>query len=389
MGGNKELVNEFSENVDLRFSFDQGKKLSKRAKISTEGYRPNKFVDFFNFGLIFDPLNSFKFELKKNGFTPFAIYKSPQDEDLLVIKVELPEGILNFAVPKRRITNSSKTVFVLWMLLTAVLTSIISIIFLRNQVRSIKDLNLAADKFGRDQDVPDFKPSGAAEIRSVGISFIKMRERIARQVSQRTDMLSGVSHDLRTPLTRMKLQLEMMGDSVEIKELKEDISDMEKMINEYLEFARGGDKEKNKNTKIEDFLKKMIIYYKKSGKEILFDSNLKEDLQINIKRNTLKRAIRNLIDNALNYGTEVKVSAMNSDNNLKIIVDDNGPGVPEAERENIFKPFYRIDNSRNLDKTGVGLGLSIVLDAVNSHGGRVKLSDSPLGGLRVIIYLPI
>ena len=275
------------------------------------------------------------------------------------------------------------------------LTTIISIIFLKNQIRSIKGLSKAADQFGRGQDVEDFKPSGAKEIRLVGISFLKMKERIARQVAQRTDMLSGVSHDLRTPLTRMKLQLELMKENEAIRDLKSDIQDMEKMISEYLEFAKGDKKENSQDVKIYDFLHRIIKYYAKLDQKIVERITLPESFTLNIRKNSLKRALRNLIDNGFHYGTEVILSAFIEENYLKITVEDNGPGVPEHELENIFKPFYRVDNSRNLDRIsstssgGAGLGLAIVLDAVAFHGGKVKAEKSAFGGLKVIINLPI
>jgi two-component system osmolarity sensor histidine kinase EnvZ len=284
------------------------------------------------------------------------------------------------------------------MILTAFITSLISIIFLRNQIRSIRDLSEAAKKFGHGQDAPDIKPTGSKEIRSLALSFIKMKERVMRQITQRTDMLSAVSHDLRTPLTRMKLQLEMMKSSAENEDLKSDIADMERLVDEYLDFARFDNKEKTHLTKIKNFLQETIInYYAKMNKMINFTAELNDEFAIPIKKLSLKRALMNLIDNAFNYGEKVNLSATISDNNLMITIDDDGPGIPNSERSNVFKPFYRIDNSRNLDKKnggkipsgGSGLGLAITLDAITSHGGRIKLFESPLGGLRVLIYIPI
>ena len=287
----------------------------------------------------------------------------------------------------------------MWMVLTSILASLIAIIFLKNQIKSIKGLSIAAEKLGRGGDAPDFKPSGAREIRSVGISFIRMKERIMRQISQRTQMLSAVSHDLRTPLTRMKLQLEMMNEDEAVLELKSDIADMERMINEYLDFSKSGgvQRERTKDVNIKDFLETIIIYYQKMHKNIGQELDIADKLTIPIKRNAMKRAIRNLIDNSFHYGDKVLILAKISNKNLKIIVEDNGCGIPEAQRSEIFKPFYRIDNSRNLDKTsvsgGAGLGLAIVMDVISSHGGKIKVEDSPkengLGGLRMVISLPI
>ena len=223
-----------------------------------------------------------------------------------------------------------------------------------------------------------------------------MKERIVRQISQRTDMLSAVSHDLRTPLTRMKLQLEMTKNSAEdVAELQQDINDMEKLIGEYLDFARHEEREKARPVHLHEFLQEKIInYYVRMNKEIETRLNVPVDFEMPLKKLALKRALINLIDNAFNYGDKVMFSASLSQNNLMILIDDNGPGIPENERHNVFKPFYRIDNSRNLDKSqkaggGSGLGLAIAMDAVTSHGGRMRLGDSSLGGLRVLIHIPI
>lgn len=386
---NPQLVSEFSKNVDLKFYFQPGKILKNTRQKSQK----NKEEGFFDLSPITDPLNRFKIEMEGYGFKNFVIYQNPKDDDYITARVQLKGGVLNFQVPSKRITSSTKYVFTLWMLLTSLLVSIVSILFLRNQIRSIKGLSIAAEKLGRGGDAPDFKPSGPREIRSVGISFIRMKERIMRQISQRTQMLSAVSHDLRTPLTRMKLQLEMMPDGDFKEELKVDISDMQKMINEYLEFAKfgsGGEKEKAKNVKIKEFLEKLVSYYKKMNKDIEGHLHLDDDLEISVKKNGLKRAMRNLIDNSFNYGNKVLISAEATKNSLKIIIDDDGCGIPEVQRDSIFKPFYRIDNSRNLDNTsGAGLGLAIVMDVVSSHGGKIKVDDSPLGGLRMVIFLPI
>lgn len=387
------LLKDFAKNVDLKFSFEK-RFARKKSKIADSKWQTNWFYKYINLFPLIDPYNRFKSELESYKLTPYEIFENPDDDDFIIVKVQTRRGLIAYDVPVKRITSSSARIFTFWMLLTALITSVISIIFLKNQIKSIRYLSYAAEKFGRGQDVPNFKPSGSREIRSVAISFIKMKERIIRQISQRTDMLSAVSHDLRTPLTRMKLQLEMMGESSEVSELKYDISDMEKLVDEYLEFVRGDEKEKSHLVKIKDFLQERIVdYYAKMDKKIIYEIDVSEDLKVPIKRLALKRSLMNLIDNAFNYGDKVELSISESKNNLIITIDDNGPGIPENERSNVFKPFYRIDNSRNLDKKmpsgGSGLGLAIVMDAVTSHGGRIKLFDSPFGGLRVAIYIPI
>lgn len=390
------LLSNFAKNIDLDFSFEEKRKLRKRSKIGDSDWRKSKIYDYIN--PLIDPYNRFKSELESNKLTPYEIYENPENDNYIIVKIQTSSGLISFDVPVKRITSSSAYLFTFWIILTALITSIISIIFLKNQIRSIRELSSSAEKFGRGQDAPNFKPTGSKEIRSLAISFIKMKERVMRQVTQRTDMLSAVSHDLRTPLTRMKLQLEMMSDSQEIDDLKHDISDMEKLVDEYLDFARSDDKEKSNPVKIKKFLQEKIIeYYAKMHRHVTSFIDLDDNLEIFIKKLALKRALMNLINNAFNYGEKVSLSASLSKNNLMIIIDDDGPGIPASERSNVFKPFYRIDNSRNLDKKitksinsgGSGLGLAIAMDAITSHGGHIKLSDSPIGGLRVTIFIPI
>jgi two-component system, OmpR family, osmolarity sensor histidine kinase EnvZ len=392
--GNKQLVKAFANSVDLRFYFQPDKKLAKPYKPNQQRIKENQILAFFDPLPIIDPINRFKIELESYGFTPFSIKPYPKDDNFFMVRIQLHNGVLNFYVPTKRVTSSSKYVFTLWMILTSILASLIAIIFLRNQIKSIKGLSIAAEKLGRGGDVPDFRPSGAREIRSVGISFIRMKERIIRQITQRTQMLSAVSHDLRTPLTRMKLQLEMMAEDEATEELKYDIADMERMINEYIDFAKSGgvETEQIKDINAEEFLQKITNYYQKMGKDISYKGHIENDLKVPFKKNAVKRAIRNLIDNSFHYGTQVLITSHLNKKNLIITVDDNGCGIEESQRHNIFKPFYRIDNSRNLDKTnargGAGLGLAIVMDVISSHGGKIKVDDSPLGGLRMVAYLP-
>lgn len=381
------LIKEFSKNIRLiNFSFSSQKKLRKKAKIVND--KKVASLGYFDFAPILDPLNRFKMEMKGQGLTPFGIYKN-RDDNFLTVMVEVKNGTISFYVPKKRISSSTEAIFTIWMVTTSLLMSLIAVLFLKNQIKSIKELSIVAEKFGKGDYGIDFKPSGAEEIRSVGITFIKMKERIIRQINQRTDMLSGVSHDLRTPLTRMKLQLEMIPDSEATQELRLDIADMEKMINDYLAFAGDLEEEKSENIKVKFFLRAIISYYKKINHEINYNFNFPDNLELKIKPDYLKRAIRNLIDNGFKYGSKVEILADISDKNLRIIIDDNGPGIPKNERENVFKPFYRLDNSRNLDISSTGLGLAIVLDSVTSHGGRIEIDDNLLGGLRVIINLPI
>ena len=387
------VLRNLSENTGISFTIEERRRLKKK-KIADSEWHKHAIYQYVK--PLIDPYNRFKSELEAHKLKPYEIYEnsSNNDEDYITVKVQMKTNVISFEVPVKKITSSSSYVFTFWMMMTVVITSMISIIFFRNQIRSIRTLSDAAEKFGRGQNVSNLRPSGSQEIRSLTISFIKMKERVMRQITQRTDMLSAVSHDLRTPLTRMKLQIAMIPESPEISDLKSDIFDMEKLVNEYLDFARGDDKEKVNPVKIKKFLQENFIdYYLKMNRKMSSKINFGDDVEIMIKKLALKRALMNLIDNAFKFGENVALEASLSNENLIINIDDNGPGIPVAERNNVFQPFYRIDNSRNMDKKsesgGSGLGLAIVMDAITSHGGRIRLSDSPLGGLRVTVFIPI
>jgi len=376
---------------DLSNNISVGYKIKENLTATRESDRLDSNYKYIK--PIIDPYNQFKIELFKHDLTPSSIYPNPQNEKTIIIEIPHQDKIISFEIPTKRIISSSGYVFTLWMALTAIITLTISIIFLKNQIRSIKELSKAAENLGRNLSNPHIKAYGSKEIRSLAISFKKMQERLTRQISQRTDMLSGVSHDLRTPLTRMKLQLEMMPKGEEITELKNDITDMEKLVEEYLNFASGGDKEKSTPVAIKRFFQDNIVkYYSKMGQKINSHIQINHNLRVNLKRMPLKRALINLIDNAFNHAKIVEMIVSESNSNLIIILDDNGPGIAKEERDKVLRPFYRIDNSRNLDKKsnsgGSGLGLAIATDAITSQGGHIRLSESHLGGLRVTIFLP-
>ena len=342
---------------------------------------------------IIDPYNRFKSEIRQGNLTPYKLYENQTDNDFLTLEIADGRDVIIFQIRKKNLTSSSAYVFTLWMLFTSLITLMISIIFLKNQIRSIRQLSQAAEKIGKGFDSTIIKAYGPKEIRSLALSFIKMQERVMRQISQRTDMLSGVSHDLRTPLTRMKLQLELMTPSQEIDDLKSDISDMEKLVEEYLGFARNDDKEQLKPVEIKKFIQEKIIrYYAKMDKKVEAFIKIEDDFKISLKKLAFKRAMVNLIDNAFNYGQKVELNIFASNSNLIIAIDDDGPGIPDEEKNKVLTPFYRIDDSRNLDSKpvsgGSGLGLAIANDAIISHGGHIRLSDSHLGGLKITIFLP-
>jgi two-component system osmolarity sensor histidine kinase EnvZ len=260
-------------------------------------------------------------------------------------------------------------------------------IFMRNQVRPIKRLAQAADDFGRGRDIRDFRPSGATEVELAGHAFNLMRDRIRRQISQRTEMLAGVSHDLRTPLTRMKLQLALMGNAPEIADLKKDIEEMERMVGGYLAFARGEGTERAVDADLIELVSDAVNDARREGAAIDLAAPAQK-IMLPLRRDALRRALANVIGNARRYATRIEVSLRSRDHSVDVVVDDNGPGIPLARREDVFRPFFRLESSRNPETGGTGLGLAIARDIVRTHGGEITLHDSPLGGLRAVLRLP-
>jgi two-component system, OmpR family, osmolarity sensor histidine kinase EnvZ len=307
------------------------------------------------------------------------------------IGVQANDGVLYMKVPRERVTVSAPDLFVAWMVGASLILLGISILFLRNQVRPIEQLARAAEAYGKGRDVPDFKPYGATEVRRAAQAFITMRQRIARHLQQRTDMLSGVSHDLKTPLTRMRLQLAMMPPSPETKALTEDAEEMERMVVEYLDFARGEGGEKPELADIGALIREAaaVAARGRAGGAERLGLDVPEGVLMAVKAYALKRCAGNLIDNALKHAAHVRVSLVLGGRFAQILVDDDGPGIAEDRREEAFRPFHRLDQGRNLQSGGVGLGLAIARDFARAHGGDLVLSQSPLGGLRATITLPV
>jgi len=305
----------------------------------------------------------------------------------VVIDVQLPNGVLNVVTTRKRLFSSTAYVFVIWMVGTSLILFAVATIFMRNQVKPIRRLALAAENFGKGRDVSNFKPEGANEVRQAASAFIAMRDRILRQIGQRTEMLAGVSHDLRTPLTRMRLELEMIGNNVAARELKADAQEMEHMLDGYLAFARGEGTEQPQPSNLTAVLEDVVTQARRKGGAI--DYHAEGRIEMPLRVNAFKRSITNLVDNAIRYAGHVTVRAGERSDSIEILVDDDGPGIPEDKRTDVFKPFYRIEASRNPGTGGVGLGLSIARDVIQGHGGTVELADSPNGGLRVRISLPI
>ena len=301
------------------------------------------------------------------------------------IRVQVDEGILRFFAARERVFAPTGFVFIFWLLTATVLLTLVSILFIRNQAKPIAELAEAANRFGRGQDIADFKPSGAAEVRLAGQSFIRMRGRIKRFIDQRTVFLAGVSHDLRTPLTRLKLYFAMQDETEEVKAAKRDLKDMETMLNGYLDFARGLTQESTKITPINTFLEAILT--KIDAKNTFFSAS--GEPKAPIKPLALERAITNLLNNAQDFADNIQLSVTSLDQKIFIDIDDDGPGISPEKIEEALKPFNRLDPARNQNRDGVGLGLSIARDIVQSHGGSLTLSKSDMGGLKARISLPV
>ena len=306
-------------------------------------------------------------------------------KELIHIKIKYNNGYFEFLIPKDRVTSASARLFGLWITLPAILLITIAIIFLKNQTRPIVNLAKAAERFGRGENIDEFRPSGALEIRKAGLEFDKMRKRIMRHLNQRSEMLSGISHDLRTPLTRMKLQLAFIKDDDLSKKLSLDIDEMEKMLNEYLQFTSSTYLEKDETFDISELVAIIINKYDNDN----ISKELIPRIFMNGRKNLIQRSLSNIIDNSVKYGKKINVVLSKKNNNIIITIDDDGIGIPENQYQNVFKPFYKLDKSRGDSRSSVGLGLSITSDIIKSHGGNIVLEKSPLNGLRVRVFLPL
>jgi two-component system osmolarity sensor histidine kinase EnvZ len=307
------------------------------------------------------------------------------------IRVKLDQAILRFVAQRGQTYASNSHIFLMWMVGTSVVLLTVAILFLRNQIRPILRLAEAADAFGKGRPVPaDFRPRGAREVRQAAQAFLEMRERIRQHVDQRTTMLAGVSHDLRTVLTRFKLELALLGDGREVEAMKADVKEMQSMLEDYLAFAKGDGGEEAAPTNVAELLEEVYEETQHLGTPIELRLRAsKGELVVPLKRQAFKRAITNLVTNAVRFGDYVVIRAAAEGSWLRIDVDDDGPGIPAAERDNVFRPFYRLDHARNQDKTNSGLGLAIARDIARSHGGDIALSPSSMGGLRATMRVPL
>jgi len=363
----KKILGLYRKNFDFIFIIKENESL------------PNKIAERW-----YSPMDRSLRREFKSSFENQYWFNTTKYKEVVDLRIKYANNVIQILFPKSKIAPSSVRVFALWITLPGLLLIMIAIIFLKNQTRPIVNLAKAAEKFGRGQYINEFRPSGAKEIRQAAYEFDRMRKRISIHLNQRSEMLSGISHDLRTPLTRLKLQLAFLDQKDLAKKMSDDIEEMERMLNEYLEFARYQKNEETKLTDINFLIEDIVKKYEKNK----IDLELGEINQIKIRSNSFKRCLVNLLDNGLSYGKKIKIITKKTINNTIILIDDDGPGIIESERQNVIKPFYRIDKSRGQNKSSIGLGLSIANDIIRSHGGSIYLDKSPQNGLRVKISLP-
>ena len=346
----------------------------------------NEILPEVNYERKFSPMDrSLRRELK-SAFNNNYWFNTTKYKKIVEIRIRFKDSTLQFLIPKKNIAASSFRLFLLWITLPSLVLVFIAILFLKNQTRPIVNLAKAAERFGKGDYVNEFRASGASEIRKASYEFDRMAKRINRHLNQRSEMLSGISHDLRTPLTRLKLQLAMLSQKDISEKMSKDIDEMEKMLNNYLNFAKSQTQEDSIAINASDLIKEISNDLSSSNFHLSLDHGNQSVLIA--RRMALKRCLNNFIQNGLAYGKNVYVNVVNSTNRLTIKIEDDGPGIPVDEYKNVFKPFYRLDKSRGLNKAGVGLGMSISEDIINSHGGSVQLSKSSYGGLQVKISLP-
>jgi len=365
----KQLTDLYKKNFDFVINIKSGEKLPKT-----------------KFDRRFSPMDrSLRREMKHVFGSENYWFDTVTYIELVDLRIQTENEIIQIFFPKDKIAPSSVRVFVLWLTVPSLLLIFIALIFLKNQTRPLVKLSKAAERFGKGEIIDDLRPSGALEIRKATYEFDRMMKRINKHLAQRSEMLSGISHDLRTPLTRLKLQLAMMDKKDLAKKMTTDIDEMEKMLNDYLQYAKSQSEESSSKIDINLMVNEILRNFDKNKFELITG----QTIIIEGRRNLIKRCIQNIIDNGLSYGKKILIEIKKTVNGVVIIVEDNGPGIPKHEYLNVFKPFYRVDKSRGLNKSGVGLGLSIAQDIVKSHGGNISLSESRFKGLLVKISLPL
>ncbi|MFN7662148.1 MAG: ATP-binding protein [Alphaproteobacteria bacterium] len=362
----KELADEISDELGVLVTFYKKKSLQ---------------------GMVASPLEAWEDHFLKNALAealeqPYILTTS---REVLNINIQTKEGLMVISVLRKKLMSRTTVLVFIWVFGAALIFLIIASIFMKNQVRPIQRLAEAAERFGKGMDMADFKVSGAMEVRQAARAFNQMRERIKRQVTQRTEMLAGISHDLRTPLTRMKLELAMMPSNSKVEDMKRDVEEMEMLINEYLNFVKGHGEERKSLCDLRHLLQDCVASLK--GKPLEIESHLTV-VSVALRPNSFKRAIKNLLENANRYASKAMIRTYTKDGHAVIVIEDNGEGIPANKRKEVFKPFVRLEKSRNPKTGGVGLGLSITQDIVHAHGGQITLGKSSLGGLRVTIKIP-
>jgi len=386
------ISGEISLTLDLLENTENVDKMLLRAKESLNiniQILDKKHLDthgLYQKGWLYNHIDS---ALKTKISAPYFVFMT---DDKINIQVESVRGVIEYEMTRKKLFSRTTPLVLIWTGFSSIVLLLIAAIFMRNQIRPIKRLAKAADCFGKGGDVANFRPEGATEVRLAGSAFIKMQERLNLLLTERTQMLAGVSHDLRTPLTRMKLQLSMMDSTKAKKELLEDLAQMQSMLEGFLNYARGSQQEERKLCDLIKLLEGVIKPYQTPTFKIdiiYVDKKDSNSLIFSLKGDLVKRLLTNLIVNSKVSGTCVHITVTQRERFLQFFVDDNGAGIPLSERENVFKPFYRLDTARHTQSGNVGLGLSIVRDAIRSHGGQVFLEDSPLGGIRVVLNLPV
>ncbi len=334
----------------------------------------------------FSPMDrSLRRELKSTFGNNNYWFSTSKFKNAVEIKIRSNNDVIEFLVPKEMVSASSVRLFVLWTTLPSLVLIIIALIFLKNQTKPLVKLAKAAERFGKGDYVNDFRSSGSQEIRKASFEFDRMAKRINRHLNQRAEMLSGISHDLRTPLTRLKLQLAMLKQKDVSEKMSKDIDEMEKMLNDYLQFAKTQSQESTELINLNNLLNS--IKNSLNNNNLFFD-NIDENVELKGRPIALKRSFENIIQNGLTYGKKVYLNVQKGNKRVTVIIEDDGPGIPEEQYKNVFKPFFRLDKSRSLNQSGVGLGLAIVEDVINSHGGSIQLGKSKYNGLQIKISLP-
>lgn len=325
-------------------------------------------------------------EIRKQIGRPFWI-DTVGKSALVEVRIQLDDAVMRVFARRSAAYASNSEIFLLWMVGTSLVLLTVAILFLRNQIRPILRLSEAVESFGKGRDVPNFRPRGAREVRRAASAFIEMKARVERTIEQRTTMLAGVSHDLRTVLTRFKLELALIGDSPEAEAMKRDVDEMGRMLEAYIAFARGDAGEQAAATDMEVFLSELKADGERHGHAttIVFHGYP----VVTVRPNAFKRCLGNLVSNAARHGSAIAITGDRDHRWLTVTVDDDGPGIPPHLREDVFKPFLRLDDARNQDEGGTGLGLAIARDIARSHGGDITLGDSPLGGLRATVRVPV